>query len=139
MNPKLAQILFIFFIILAVPVVGYAVYDFYSVKTALANGEPQIPFDSGTYYLLLGSIFWVLGFIQVVGKRNADSKVLKYASPMLIVWFITVLALANVIPYYLESNLEGAGYVKCDDPSEISRVSRGKSSIYKKEKCENSK
>jgi len=74
MNPKLAQILFIITNLIAVPVVGYAFYEFFIVKTALANGEQQIPFDSGTYYLLLGSIFWVLLVVQIVGKRNPNSR-----------------------------------------------------------------
>lgn len=138
MNPKLAQILFLITCVIAVPVVGYAFYDFFVVKTALANGEQQVPFDSGTYYLLLGSIFWVLLVVQIVGKRNPNSKILRYASPAIIIWFIAMLVLANVIPSYLESKLESAGYVRCDDPAEFSRVSKGASSIYVKGSCPDS-
>ena len=138
MNPKLAQILFIITNLIAVPVIGYAFYEFFIVKTALANGEQQIPFDSGTYYLLLGSIFWVLLVVQIFGKRNPNSRMLNYASPAIIIWFIAMLILANVIPSYLKSKLESAGYTKCDDPAEISRVSKGASSIYVKGSCPNS-
>ena len=135
MDPKKAQIFFVIANILAFPVVGYAFYDFYVVKTALANGELQIPFDSGIYYLLLGSVFWVLLVIQTIGRKNPNSKLLKYASPILVIWFISILVLANVLSAYLVGEFESAGYVKCDDPAEVSRVSRGESSIYVKGSC----
>ena len=81
------------------------------------------------------SIFWVLSFIQFAGLRNADSKVLTYANPVVVLWFIGILILANVFPYYLHSRFESAGHIKCKDPREISRASRGESRIYVKGSC----
>jgi hypothetical protein len=135
MDQKKAQIFFIIANILAIPIVGYAFYDFYFVTTAIANGKSEIPFDSGTYYFLLGSIFWVFLLVQQVGLKNPDSKVLHYANHIFIIWFIAILVLANVIPFYLQNKFEDAGYKKCHDPAEISRVFRGGSSIYVKGSC----
>jgi hypothetical protein len=135
MSPRSAQIIFIVFNILAIPVVGFAVYDFIYVKSAIANGEHQIPFDSGTYYFLLGTLFWLLLIIQIIGKKNHESPLLKFGNQIVITWFIGILILANLIPYYLQQTFVDAGYVKCDDPAEINRIARGESSIYVKGSC----
>jgi hypothetical protein len=135
---KKAQIFFIITNFLAIPVVGYAFFDFYAVTTAIANGKPQIPFDSGTYYFLLMSIFWVFLIVQQIGLRNPKSKVLEYANSLFIIWFIAMLVLANVIPFYLQNKFESAGYTKCHNPAEVSRISRGESSIYVKGNCPDS-
>ena len=135
MNKKTAQIIFIILNILSVFAVAYVIYDFLNINDAIALKEKVIPFDSGVYYFLLMSVFWVLGFIQYVGLKNSESKVFKYANPVLVLWFMLMLFFANLIPFYLINKFETAGYIKCDDKSEISRVSKGESVFYKKGGC----
>jgi hypothetical protein len=137
MSPKKAQIVLVIINLLAIPAVGYAIYVFFSVKHAIANNEPQIPFDSGVFYYLLASIFWIFSIIQYAGLRGGKAYVPKFAAPLAVGWFVAMLILANVIPYFLEKSLEDAAYVKCKDIREISRVSRGESSVFKKGGCEN--
>ena len=136
MSPKKAQIVLVIINLLAIPAVGYAIHAFFAVKSAIANSEPQIPFDSGIFYLFLASIFWIFSIIQYVGMRGGKAHVPKFATPLAIGWFIGMLVIANLLPYFVKQSFEKSGYVKCKDPREISRVSRGESSIYKKGSCE---
>ncbi|HEY9051240.1 MAG TPA: hypothetical protein VIQ03_06825 [Gammaproteobacteria bacterium] len=136
MTQKTAQIIFIIFNILAVVAVGYAAYDFINIISSIQTDKDVIPFDTATYYLLLMSVFWVLSLIQYKGIRNEKAKILKYANQLLIAWFLIMLMLANLIPYYLTHKLEEAGYVGCDDPREVSRVGRGASYLYFKHGCQ---
>ena len=135
MTQKNAQIIFIAFNLIAAFLVVYIINDFVSISSALIDKEKTIPFDSGIYYFLLMTVFWVFSFIQYAGLKCKESKVLKYANQIAIVWFVLMLILANLIPYYLSNNMETSGYVKCDDPSEISRVVKGESSLYKLDGC----
>jgi hypothetical protein len=131
-NQKTAQLIFLVFNLLAILAVGYAIYDFIEVNRFITTGRVKIAFDSGTYYLLLMSIFWVLGTIQMLGKRNNQTPP-KYSSLWVVGWFILMLVLANVMSYYIENRFEHNGYVKHDDPDEISRIAKGESSIYVKQ------
>ena len=136
MTQKTAQIIFVIFNLLAILAVAYAAYDFISVSDAIEIGEKIVPFDSGTYYLLLMSLFWVLSIIQYAGLKNKHARLLKHGNQFLVGWFLFMLLLANLIPNYLSNKLEDAGYIECVDPKEISRVSKGKSSLYIKGSCE---
>jgi len=136
MTQKTAQVIFIIFNILAIFSVTYALYDFINITSAVKKQEEIILFDSGTYYLLLMSVFWVLSLIQYAGLKNKLASLLKYANQALLAWFLMMILLANLIPGYLSDKLEAAGYTKCDDPREISRVSKGESSFYIKSGCE---
>ena len=133
MNQKTAQIIFIIFNILALFAVGYAVNDLLFVLSSIKEQSNVIPFDTGTYYLLLMTVFWVLSIIQYFGIRNKQSKMLKHGGLVVIGWFVFTLLLANAFPYYLTNKLEKAGYERRDDPNEISRVSRGASYLYVRE------
>ncbi len=135
MTQKNAQIIFIVFNIIALLLVAYVINDFMMVKSSIIKNEKIIPFDSGTYYFLLITIFWVFSVIQYFGLKDQESKILKYANQFIIAWFIFMLFLANAIPYYLSNKIEAAGYSKCDDPEEISRTVRGESILYKKDGC----
>lgn len=136
MSPKTAQIIFVIFNILAVVAVVYAINDYLYVSSSVTNQSEVISFDSGTYYLILISVFWVFSVIQYVGQRNEQSWLLKYANQVIIAWFVVMLILANVIPHYLQTRLEYGGYTKCEDPAEISRVGRGESSLYMRPGCD---
>lgn len=135
MDKKTAQIIFVVLNIIAVPAVGYGIYDYISVSSAIAQGSNIIPFDSGTYYLFLMSLFWVLSIIQMIGLKNPQQQPPRYSNQIVIFWFVAMLIVANLIPYNLQQKFEMAGYTKCDDPREISRISRGESSVYTKKAC----
>ncbi len=135
MTQKNAQIIFIVFNIVAIFLVAYVVDDFVSVNKAIIDKEETIPFDSGIYYFLLMTVFWVFSVIQYVGLKKKESKILKFASQISIIWFVFMLFLANLIPYHLENKLEIVGYEKCTDPKEISRVVKGENSLYKLDGC----
>jgi len=130
MNQKLAQTIFVVLNVLSVCAVAYVVYDFFNVITAIEVEAELVPFDSGTYYFLLMSVFWVLSVIQYVGLKNKHAKMLKFGNQILVFWFVMMILLANIIPYYLVNKLEVAGYMKVKDPREISRVAKGESSFY---------
>jgi len=98
----------------------YAVNDYINIVSS----------DSATYYLFLMSVFWMFSLIQYAGLRKIHSKILKYSNQLVVIWFIFALILANAIPYYLNDKLERAGYIKCEDPEELSRIGKGESSIY---------
>jgi len=138
MNQKTAQIIFVIFNLLALPIVAFTGYEFCTVNAAINQKNEIIPFDTGIYYLLLASVFWIMALIQTVGKRGEQGAKLveKYASMILIGWFIFMLAAANAIPYYLQGRIQNLGYYTCDDPKEISRIARGSSIIYSKNKCD---
>jgi len=137
MNQKTAQIIFITFNLLALPIVAFVFYEFYQVNSAISRLDETIPFDSGLYYLLLASVFWVMGIIQYVGKKGGQGKqyVEKYASVMLVGWFIGILVSANLIPFYLQEKINKLAYIPCDDPREVSRLAKGVSIIYSKTDC----
>jgi hypothetical protein len=130
MSKKTAQIIFIIFNVLAVFAVLYAVNDYMYIVSSVESSTEEISFDSGTYYFFLMSVFWVFSLIQYAGSRKTHSKILKYANQLVVIWFVFVLILANVIPYYLNDKLERAGYIKCEDLEELSRIGKGESSIY---------
>jgi len=137
MKQKTAQIIVEFLNILAFFAVGYAIYEFYTVNSAISNKATSIPFDTGTYYLLLISVVWLMRIIQYSALRS--TKVTKYiekhGNQLVIGWFIGTLVLANLIPYYLQSKLEENEYLACHDPAEISRAAKGESLIYTKSDC----
>jgi len=135
MSQRMAKLVFLIINILSVFAVAYAIYDFIDVITAIEVNQKNIPFDSGTYYLLLISVSWVLSIIQYSGIKNKKSWFVEHGNQVTVYWFVLMLLLANLIPYYLTNKLEDAGYVKCDDLAEISRVAKGESSIYKKSEC----
>lgn len=130
MNPKVAQSIFVALNIFSIFAVAYVAYDFIDVSSAVKKKEDFIPFDTGAYYLLLMSVFWVFSVIQYAGINNKYSNILKHANQIVVFWFVLMLALANLIPYYLTNKLDEAGYKKCKDPAEISRVAKGESLVY---------
>lgn len=126
----------LFLAFLGLAAVGYLVYDFVQVKSSIEEGRPSIYFDTGTYYLVLGSVFPLLAAIQIIGKNKDGQRVARYANPLLVVWFIASLLLAIIVPRYLTKTLENASYTACVDPREISRLFPGRSYIYTKLTCE---
>jgi len=136
MKPKTAQIIFVVLNILSLFAVAYVLYDYIWIKRSITDRVDVIYFDSGIYYFLLMSVFWWMFAIQYEGLRKAESKFLKHANQIIIVWFIFMLILANIIPVNLKNKMQSAGYVKCVDGREISRVSKGESSFYKLGGCE---
>ena len=121
---------FIAFNIIAVMAVGYVVYDLIAVNTAIDQLLLTVRYDTGTSYMLLMSVFFLFSAIEYAGAKNKLLWVRSYSNQLVIGWFIASLILAYFIPVVMQSRLEKAGYVACDNPQVISRVSRGKSLIF---------
>jgi len=130
MSPKVAQRVFLLFNVVAVLVVAYVVRDIVNVTSELAGKQPVIPLDTGIGYLLLMSVFWLLSLVQFVGRRNKQHFVIRWSNQLVIGWFIATLLLAYFIPVLLQGRLQQAGYIPCDDPQVVSRISRGASLIF---------
>ena len=130
MSPIVAQRVFLLFNLIAVLAVAYVVNDIIAVTSGLAEQWPVIPLDTGISYLLLMSVFWLLSLTQFVGRRNKQHFVFRWSNQLVIGWFIATLLLAYVIPLILQQQLRQAGYIACDDPQVVSRVSRGASLIF---------
>jgi len=130
MSPKVAQSVFLLFNLIAVLAVAYVVHDIVNVTSELAGKQPVIPLDTGISYLLLMSVFWLLSLVQFVGRRNKQHFIIRWSNQLVISWFITTLLLAYFIPVLLQGRLQQAGYIPCDDPQVVSRISRGASLIF---------
>ncbi|MBT0961110.1 hypothetical protein [Denitromonas iodatirespirans] len=136
MRARTAQAIIYVLDVLAVPAVAYCIYDSVRVQRAIAAAAPEIGFDSGIYYLLLASVMWVLTAIQIVGLKRGAAFRPHRAGMVLVIWFVTCLSLANVLPYLITRTLEAAGYQPCRDTREVSRVSRGVGRVYRLNGCE---
>lgn len=110
----------------------WCLQDFLRVHDAMQEGTDTIPFDSGRYYVLLTTVFWVLTLIQYVGLKRGVAAISGWAAPVTIAWFAGTLALAHFVPNHLIDDLTSAGYKAVDDPREVSRISRGTSLIFVK-------
>lgn len=135
MSPKTANIVIVFFNLVGFLLVGYAINDFATVNSAISSRTLEIPYDSGTYYLFLIAIFWVFTILHWSGLLRTEHKLQRYSSMTLVAGFVCLLILANGLNYYVSDRFESAGYIECDDPTEISRISKGESSIYRLNGC----
>ena len=132
MSQRTAQIILWVINLLALAGAVWCVQDFIRVRYAIQAGMDSIPFDSGRYYVLLATVFWVLTLIQYVGLKRGVAAISGWAAPATIVWFAGTLALAYFVPSFMSDELTSAGYHAVDDPSEVSRISRGASLIFVK-------
>ncbi len=135
MSARVSQALFILFNLLAIPVVIFAIYDIVLVFDGVRTESEIIPLDTGSQYLLLISVFWVLACLQFAGMRGFTGFVKRWGSMIVIAWFIICLVVAGLMPIGLRSMLEKAGYKPCQDTAYVSRISRGDSLIYVKSSC----
>ena len=123
------------FNILSVPIVYYTVYTGLEVLESLHNKEPQILFDNGLFYYLLITIFWLFFIIELLGYTKYIGRIKEWLAPAIIGWFGITLLLAILLPEILHQKFVSAGYHACDDPAEISRISKGENVIYTLSTC----
>jgi hypothetical protein len=136
MPDKIALPFFITMSMLAIVAFGYVIYDINSISQSIADKQSAITYDSGTYYLLLLSVFWPASYIEYTGRTKGIEAVAPFASKLILFWFLATLLLANVIPWLVEHQFESHQYVACENPASITRVARGESLIYKKHSCD---
>jgi len=143
MNPRLANIIFTFFALCSVPATLFPFYETSIVLDKIREKSEVIPYNTGSYYLTLMSVFWPLIFIIIADKlsqpenkkaphlinRLAISAKEKLFS-VIVGWFLVCLVLANLAPFIVKKTLEINDYNPCRDPEEISSFSRGRSFIY---------
>lgn len=132
MSPRMAQIILWVINLLALAGAVWCAQDYLRVFYAIRAGMDTIPFDSGRYYVLIATVFWVLTLIQQVGLKRGVAAISGWAAPVTIAWFAGTLALAHFVPSALSDDLKSAGYQAVDDPREVSRISRGASLIFVK-------
>jgi hypothetical protein len=114
----------------------YVIYDIVSISQAIAANQTAIAYDSGTYYLLLLSVFWLFSYIEYTGRKKGLNAVKSYATKSILIWFLVTLLLANVIPWLVEHQFEANQYIACENPASTTQVGRGESLIYKKHSCD---
>lgn len=112
--------------------VVYVFYDISKIMNSIRNDEPAIPYDSGTYYLLILTVFWLFTYLEYKGLREGLAAVRKSMNKAVTIWFAITVILGFVIPLKLEDRFETSGYQAAPNPDEISRISIGRSIIYTK-------
>lgn len=135
MNKILSTVAMTLFSVAAIFSTIYVIRDIYRVASAIKQGAENIPFDSGTAYLLMLCIFWIFMLIQVFYRFNTTGFVIRHATGIVIFGFVLILAVVNIINYSTTTRLQESGYTQCMDESDANRVSRGVSSLYSKMGC----
>lgn len=113
----------------------WLIFDSIRVLNSLEEQQAAIDFDSGTHYLLLLSVLFVIFLADVLNLLGKKRFVEKAGGKLLIGSFFISLLLANIIPMYFKAKLGQAGYVECKDPRSISRTARGESLIFVLGRC----
>lgn len=115
----------------------YVIYDFFRILTECFNRNINIEFDTGTFYFLLISPFWGIGIIEysILKSWKCSAFLKSIAAKVLVLGFIISLALANIVPLFLMTVLEGNGYRKCILEQFVSRVARGEYVLYSLDNC----
>lgn len=121
MNQRLAQWAFIGFNLLAIPGVLYPLYELYRISKEVSDESVLIAYDTGDFYFVLMSVFWVMWFIQQVGLNGQMAWVEKWAKPLLIGWFIGSISFAILAPMTIAYGLTQSGYRQCEPPEDPAR------------------
>lgn len=114
----------------------YLINDFVSIMNAISKDKTAIQYDSGAYYMLILTVFWIFTYIEYKGLKKGLASVKKHMNKAFIIWFSITILLGFFIPWYLDNRFEKYEYRPCPDPAEIHRISIGKSFIYKKGSCD---
>lgn len=122
--------------LLSIPLIYFVGSATVNVLSALISQQESIPFDTGIYYCLLITVFWLFLLIESLGKTNIIQQHKDKLSLIIIGWFIATVLMAFFIPRYISQQLEAAGYTACTDPREVSRVTPGKKLIYERNECQ---
>lgn len=121
--------------LITVPACLYPLYDAIKTISHTRAGAYEIEYDTGISYLLFFSILITISVGEFFALRSRGGFIERNAGAILISNFIAVAILAPALSFGMLYHLESSGYTKCDDPAEISRVSRGKSYIFKLGDC----
>lgn len=134
MSPNTAQRIFIFFVIVAIPISLWPFWDLATLYTAVKNMESPIDFDMGIFYLWLISVFFTLYFIQKKGLEKGKEFSSKLASLFLVIHFLTILLLAYALPIAIKHWLIENNYQYCST-QEYTGISRSELGHYTKGRC----
>ncbi len=115
---------------IAICAFAYCLYDFTSILVAIGELEARIALDSGLYYLLVMTIFFWFSFISVVGKKRWAKKIVQHTGVVMLLWLFASLLSGYLVPIFLQSKLQDAGYIQTLDESDTSRLYLGESLIY---------
>ncbi|WP_347330912.1 hypothetical protein [Marinimicrobium locisalis] len=121
--------------VLVTPAVVFSIYDIFRVLEEASQKHETIILHSGTHYLLLGTVLWVLVVLQQMALKGREATIKKWGGKVLIGWFLSCLLLANVIPMALSSHLKEKGYHKCVVLDVTANHRRGREYIYALPQC----
>lgn len=138
MSPNTAQRIFIFFVIVAIPISLWPFWDLLTLFTAVKENNSTVTFEMGIFYLWLISIFFTLYFIQNKGTKKESRKGEKFnsklASLFLVIHFLTILLLAYVLPIGIQHWLINNNYQHCST-QEYTGTSRSELNLYTTGQC----
>jgi len=136
MNQKSGKIVLTLFFLAAIPACIYPIYDSIAIIKNINDGAQKLEFDTGSFYLFFMSLMITIKIVEWLSLKNKDGFAAQHAGVILLSNFITVVILAPALSFGMIWHMETSGYVKCADPSSISRVSRGEPYIFKFKNCE---
>lgn len=135
MSQRTAHGIIYLFSVASLVAIAFSVIDFRLVLDSIEAQRTSIPLDTGSYYSLASTVI-LLGPLVILSKHPSLKRFFeRHLNSLAVWWFVLMLFLANVIPWYLQTKLVSNGYVACRDVREISRVSIGKSLIYRMASC----
>jgi hypothetical protein len=135
MNQKSGGIVLTLFFLAAIPACIYPIYDSIVIIKKINDDAQTLGFDTGSFYLLFMSLMITIKVVEWLSVKNKGGFAAQHAGVILLSNFITVAILAPVLSFGMVWHLESSGYVKCADPTSISRISRGESYIFKFKNC----
>lgn len=136
MSPKTARLGFTFITLISIPLSIYAVVSTANLIHFIAIHAAPILFDSSNLYFILASVFWPMALAEYTGTKEKMRWFRDILPTVLIVWFVSCIAIGALGNWALKTTLEAEGYVACKNPQSISRISRTESLIYRLDGCE---
>lgn len=146
MSQKNAQRVFVTLVLFSFPAFFYGLQTLVVEWVSFLEGKPKILVDTGAPYFFLSSIFWCLWLMQWAGlskdkvggvKSSIIRWLRKFGGGVLIVWFVSIIVFAIVHTWFFSGLLADAGYFRCQNITEVSRVAKGASYIYQLKECIN--
>ncbi len=134
MTSRTANFVLIIFDLLMLGAIYYLFHEHSAIISSINSKVNQITFDTGLYYLILGTILPLLRIIQLTVVISKARNYHKTANIIIVAWFVLCLVFANLFPYHVKSRLKNSGYHYCGDKA-THRIFRGSNSIYKLSDC----
>ncbi|GAB1268118.1 hypothetical protein NBRC116493_13710 [Aurantivibrio infirmus] len=113
MSPKTAQKIFIFLVIIAIPLTLWPFWELWTIFKAIKNSREIVVIDSGIFYLWLMSVFFTFYLIQRKGLQEHSSLNTRHASLAIVIQFLVITIVAYSLPIALKHWLIENQYQLC--------------------------